>query len=340
MSLVSIIIPVYNTGKYLYQCLDSVLNQTYKEIEIIVIDDHSTDPLTLEILNHYKEKYPNIKFSRNEVNSGLSISRNKGISLANGDFFTFLDSDDYLLPDFVETMLNAINNFNVSYVICNYVDFHETEQGEKDVKVNNCNIKPNIVYQLQDLFTDLKIFNLNVSAYARLIPLKSYKESQNKFVEGSLFEDNDWNIRLAINSKSFVYLDYGGYRRRIHSASIIHSTTNSKINDMIFVCYRMYESLKKINKIDQNRDPFFIFYMNSCLGKLDWFEKKEDRDQYIKLYSEYLTKMGYTLDNISKTNCKKFKLLYKIFKLIGNDNLKKLYKAKYIQQKFLLKYQD
>lgn len=337
MSLVSVIVPVYNTGKYLYQCLNSVLVQTHKNIELIVVDDHSTDPITLEILQKYKQKYPNIIFARNEVNSGLSVTRNKGISLASGDFFTFLDSDDYLLPDFAEVMLNAIKKFNVSYVICNYVDYKDEDQEEKEVRVNNCDITPNTVYQIKDLFSGLKIFNLNISAYARLIPLKSYKNSKNKFVERTLFEDNDWNIRLELNSESLVYLNYDGYRRRLQPSSITHSTKDSRINDMITTNYRMYQSLNNIESFKKDRNLFFVHLVYNCFKVLNWIEKKSDRENYIKLYFEYLLKMEYPVDKISSSNYIKFKLLYKLFKIIKNTNLKNYYKARYLQQKFLLK---
>lgn len=337
MSLVSIIIPVFNTGKYLSQCFDSVLNQTYTDIEIIVVDDHSTDALTLEVLKQYQEKYPNFLLITNEKNMGLSVSRNRGVSIAKGEYFTFLDSDDYLLPDFIEKLLNALKTYKTSYVLCNFVDFYIEGSNEKLGHRYICKIEPNKIHPTQYFLKDFKAVELNITACVRLIPLKTYKETQNKFIEGSLFEDNDWNLRLLINAESLVYINYDGYKRRIHQNSIMHSTTDSRINDMIFVCYRMYESLKEINKFEENKNAFFIFYMNSCLNKLDWFEKKEDRDNYIKLYFNYLNKMGYEVDKINRFNCIKLKLLYKLYKTLGNKQKKQSYKERYHQQLYFFK---
>lgn len=306
MSLVSVIIPVYNTGKYLYKCFDSILHQTHTNIELIVVDDNSTDPLTLEILQQYQEKYKNFKYVINETNLGASGSRNRGIDLAKGDYFCFVDSDDYLIPEFVETMLNAINKFNVSYVLCNYVDFIENEHDEKEIRVNRCNIQPNHVYKIKYLLKNLKIFKLNVCPYSRLIPLQRYKESKNKFFEGSIFEDNDWNIRLALNSESIVYLDYNGYRRRILPSSIMHSMKDSKIKDIITTQYRVYQCLQKVESFEKDRNLFFIHIVYDCLNQLERFESPEYRDNYIKLFFEHLIKMDFPVDPINKFNYSSF----------------------------------
>jgi len=94
-SLISVIIPVYNVEKYLRQCLNSVLNQDYKNIEIICVEDCSTDN-SLKILEEYKLKYPNITLIKNSKNIGLGLSRNEGLKVANGYYIHFLDSDDWL----------------------------------------------------------------------------------------------------------------------------------------------------------------------------------------------------------------------------------------------------
>lgn len=101
MPLVTIIIPVYNTEKYLKKCLNSVVNQTYKNLEIIVINDASSDN-SLAILENYAKKYKNIKLVNNPVNLGVSISRNIGLDCANGDYIYFLDSDDFIRNDAIE----------------------------------------------------------------------------------------------------------------------------------------------------------------------------------------------------------------------------------------------
>ena len=102
--LVSIIIPVYNTAKYIARCLDSVCSQSYKNLEIIVIDDCSQDGVDT-IIKLYAEKDHRIIFSRNIVNLGNGKSRNNAINMAKGEYLLFVDSDDYIQSDMVEKLV-------------------------------------------------------------------------------------------------------------------------------------------------------------------------------------------------------------------------------------------
>lgn len=108
MAKVSIIIPVYNTENYLKKCLDSVVNQTLEDIEIICINDGSTDR-SLGILNDYAQKYSKI-IVINQENKGVSEARNEGIEKASGEYIMFLDSDDYFQPQACETAYNSVNS--------------------------------------------------------------------------------------------------------------------------------------------------------------------------------------------------------------------------------------
>lgn len=112
--LISVIIAVYNPGKYLRPCLDSIVNQTYKNLEIILVDDGSTDD-SLSICNEYAEKDQRVIVHHKE-NSGVSATRNQGIRMAHGDYFSFIDSDDYLDTDTYEYLINLINTHKVDIV--------------------------------------------------------------------------------------------------------------------------------------------------------------------------------------------------------------------------------
>lgn len=115
---VSIIIPVYNCEKYVKKCLESVLRQTYKNIEMIVIDDGSTDQ-SLDIINRSVQGKANVKVIHQE-NQGLSATRNKGLENATGDYIAFLDGDDYLGESYIEDLIFAAENNNSDLVICGY----------------------------------------------------------------------------------------------------------------------------------------------------------------------------------------------------------------------------
>ena len=109
--LISVIVPVYNVERYLRQCLDSLINQTYNELEVIMVDDGSKDS-SGKICDEYSEKYDNFKVVHKE-NAGLGMARNTGFEHIKGEYVTFVDSDDYLEPDCIATLYNELRNKDV-----------------------------------------------------------------------------------------------------------------------------------------------------------------------------------------------------------------------------------
>lgn len=133
--LISVIIAIYNPGKYLRGCLDSIVGQTYKNLEIILVDDGSTDD-SLSVCNEYAEKDSRVIVHHKE-NSGVSATRNVGIRLARGDYFSFIDSDDYLEKDTYEYLMNIVNTHGVDAV--NYEHFITFPNREQIHQLNDKN---------------------------------------------------------------------------------------------------------------------------------------------------------------------------------------------------------
>ena len=122
MKKVSIIIPVYNAVETLPRCLDSVISQTYNNIEIICVDDDSTDE-SASVIKEYIKKDKRIRYFKNRKNSGPGISKNHGIEKANGDYLSFVDSDDYIEADMIEKMVNFAVKNNLDILRCNYTNY-------------------------------------------------------------------------------------------------------------------------------------------------------------------------------------------------------------------------
>lgn len=122
--IVSVIVPVYNTDKYLEECLESILNQTLKDIEIICIEDKSTDN-SLQILKEFSKKDDRIIIIENDENRGISFNRNKGMAYAKGKYISFIDSDDKLDKDAYEKLYNFIEENHQDFVIFNTLRFNE-----------------------------------------------------------------------------------------------------------------------------------------------------------------------------------------------------------------------
>ena len=115
MIKVSVIIPVYNVEKYLEECLNSVISQTLKDVEIICVDDCSTDNSCL-ILDKYKDIDSRIILIRHDINRGLGPARNSGLAIANGEYILYIDSDDYISNDYVETLYVTAKKYNSDVV--------------------------------------------------------------------------------------------------------------------------------------------------------------------------------------------------------------------------------
>ena len=135
LDLVSVIIPVYNTEKYIQETIESVLNQTYKTIEIIAVNDGSTDQ-SLEILEKLKNKALNKIIIHNQKNQGQTKSRNNGVELANGKFLLFLDSDDKIDPTYIEKCVSLLNQKKTIDLVYTKTCFFDQKQGEWNLGKN------------------------------------------------------------------------------------------------------------------------------------------------------------------------------------------------------------
>ena len=198
--LVSIIVPMYNVEKYIEKCITSLLEQTYKNCEIIIVNDGSEDKSS-EIVEKIATQNGNIKII-NQKNSGVSVARNTGIENANGDYIIFVDADDYLAKDFVEYMVKLIkmNNSEFAYSISNFKKENEKETQNEfikeisneesvglllspDVTVGCWNkiykrdmlIKNNIFFRTDLFYGEGLFFIINVSKYAKNITIGNRK---------------------------------------------------------------------------------------------------------------------------------------------------------------------
>ena len=124
MYKVSIVVPVYNVEKYLNRCLNSLVNQDYKNIEIIIVNDGSPDNSQM-IIDKYKKEYSNVIKAFKKKNEGLSEARNFGLKKATGDYIAFIDSDDYVETNMISEMIKCASKNNSDIVVCDIFDEYE-----------------------------------------------------------------------------------------------------------------------------------------------------------------------------------------------------------------------
>ena len=152
---VSIIVPVYNSQSYLKECIKSLLSQTLKEIEIILINDGSTDN-SLQILSNFALKDSRIKIISKENNTGMSDARNLGLEISNGEFIGFVDSDDFVQKETFEIAYKAAKKDNIDVVEFKNINFYERKQNKPKIINNNFDINGNIK-NVKDCWEEIKI---------------------------------------------------------------------------------------------------------------------------------------------------------------------------------------
>ena len=232
---ISVIIPVYKVEKYLSKCIDSVLNQTYSNLEIILVDDGSPDNCGA-ICDEYAKKDSRIKVIHKE-NGGLSDARNKGLEIAAGEYIAFVDSDDYLNKKMYETLFDLSHEHNADVVFCELQRFSEDE-------VVNENCSDN--YEIKEL-TKVEalneiLFNDNVGNYMMPKLFKRRTIEGILFPKGRVYEDIATTYKIIDRSEKIVYTNQKLYYYLFGRVGATTSTfTPKKILDSLQSYYEQYE---------------------------------------------------------------------------------------------------
>ena len=231
---VSIIIPVYNVGPYIERCLESVINQSYSNIECILVDDCGKDD-SMETVKNFIDNYNGpVEFiiAYHQTNKGLSAARNTGINISRGEYVFFLDSDDAITPSCIEMLVSLANKYpTVDFVQGNTVQ-------EVDCVPNYCFAShvPEFVDDKQRLYQ--VIFTIaNISSWNRLIKRSFLISNSLFFEEGIVHEDNCWVYFLSKNTKSAAFTNKGTYLYYLNSNSIMTSCSKSSLCKRLDSCY-------------------------------------------------------------------------------------------------------
>ncbi len=225
MDMISIIIPVYNVENYIEKCLDSVIRQTYKDIEIILVNDGSSDN-SGKICRKYAAMDSRIKILEKE-NGGLSSARNAGIDIASGKYITFIDSDDFVSQNYIEYLYEIMKNNNADISICSYKRVFEGENPELEDVQKECLI----MGKYRALATLLYQKKFTASAWAKMYKKNLWRDI--RFPAGKLHEDVAVMYLLFSKAKTVVYGDKKLYYYLQRNGSIVNSCFNPKRMDYI-----------------------------------------------------------------------------------------------------------
>lgn len=248
--LVSIIIPIYNVEPFIERCLISTISQSYSNIEILCIDDCSPDS-SIRIAEKLAEKDSRIKCFNYQENRGLGGARDYGISVANGEFVFFLDSDDYLDSDYVETYVNAVTD-DIDIIIGGYV------RNEPNVEKRN---QPSNTPEGPWLFP---------SACTKAFRLKFLKENNLSFHGIRYYEDVIFNYRCLTAGASLKTIDYCGYHYVLNENSITRANNQVKKFETYIESHYAFYKEGKWKSLDSNQLDCLVytFYQSLTIGLL------------------------------------------------------------------------
>ena len=290
---VSIIVPIYKVEKYLAECVDSLLCQTYRDLEIILVDDGSPDACG-EICDNYRETDERIKVLHKE-NGGQSSARNAGLGLATGEYVLFMDSDDYLLPNAVEILAGNIHDLDfIHYSGINFADGRKLskEREESYIKKNTyCG-----VYQGHVLLKELLTHN----DYAAGVPLYLYRrsfltENHLTFYEGILHEDEEFTARAFLLSEKCAVLPLVLYMRRVREDSIMGQRIAFKNTN------GMYHAIRSLISYDEESQWSKKFGNCFCL-------------MLTRLVKEYYARLAASVDRNAKESKQQTRELESVLK--------------------------
>ena len=283
--LISIIIPMYNSENYIGKLLESLINQTYKNLEIIIVDDGSSDNSLKKALE-YEKKDKRIKIIT-QKNSGVSSARNVGLKNVKGEYFTFLDSDDYIEFDMYEKMMNTMVKVNTDVIRINYVK--ETENCDYISEGNLFDLKDKILNktQIKDKLIPY-LFENKIEAYTPLLLIKSDLLNKIKpFIEDiHIMEDLLFYLDLLSNINTIYFLDIKSYHYILRSSSSSKRRDRLLLNlrDTIKVIKHVISYLKRNNLDESVYKKVYLVYSSMIVKYL--LRTFQENDEYYLTFNQ------------------------------------------------------
>lgn len=269
----SIIIPVYNVEKYLKKCLDGVFNQTYKDYEVIVVNDGTKDN-SMDIVKDYNVKVINQK------NQGLSAARNAGVKKAIGDYLIFLDSDDYWEKDLLKELSKSLKN-NPDLVRFQINEVHEDGRVIPYQEESFTNLSG------PDAFEKIVKYHFVENAWCYAISKKYYLENKFEFKTSTIHEDFGLIPLVIMKAKRVNSINYLGYNYLQRQGSIMSNKNYEKTKKKVADMYLHYNYLiEEINKLDVDTTIFKSFVANSLILKITELNYKDYKFYLNKLKKE------------------------------------------------------
>lgn len=299
-AVISVIVPIYNKEKYLVKCLESIINQTYQHLEIILVNDGSTDG-SLKICQEYEKKDKRIKLISTK-NNGAAHARNLAIDIATGNYISFIDADDYIAKDYYEYLLTLIKEYKVDIAECDFeLVEEETEyffdNQEKEIK------KYNNIEALAELYSD------DPDSHTRTVIMcnKLFKKglfSNLRYIENRLIDDETIIYKLIYQSSGIIVTNRKMYAYVQSSNSTMRSSfTDKRLDDSmkVFDEFITFFQEKDLITIQEKAIQTAIHFYNQFVPFIRESQKIEDKEKTInKLIEEFETRIEQWEDLIKE----------------------------------------
>ena len=296
--MLSVIIPVYNTEKYIKRCLETVVNQSYPDFEIIIINDASTDNSD-KIIKNFITNYKNIKYYNLPENIGIGNARNLGISYASGEYIGFVDSDDWIDSDFYHKLINSVIEYNTDIGIAGIKTEYDNFQSSEIRYQYYCSNVIDNIFALHSL-TNEYAHDIKISP---IVNNKIYKksiitENNLKFDKSRRSEDNSFSFLSLVYSKKISIISDTYYHYYQRPGSATHDFNKSYIDDYFYILTSIKEKLEEQNLYNKYRNEY-ISFINRCINGIfvTLFNNEQDNDIQ-KKYIAYIIEKCFTMISI------------------------------------------
>ncbi len=321
MPKVSVIIPFNNVENYIEECLNSVLCQTLDDMEIILINDASTDR-TLEIVKGYLQKDSRIKLININERKGQGFARNRGIEIAKGEYIGFVDSDDFIEPDMYECLYNSAKSNDTDISMCQvreYDDINENYITSDYYSLSCLSAFQNEVFSAED--TKNYILDINVALWNKIYKREYLNNIGEKFPEGFIYEDLPFFFGTYLSAKRIHVVWKNLYSYRINRKNSTMQQFNNKILDRLPMVSLTYEKLKKVpylsdlkqkiqawiindlfhrySLLKENYHKEFFFLMKKVFQSLEIENPEDDYWKRVYHFQGYLLVMNNTFEDFN-----------------------------------------
>lgn len=291
--MISVIVPVYGVEKYLPKCIESLVKQTFKDIEIILVDDGSPDSCG-KICDMYAEKYEQLVVIH-QVNQGVSVARNAGLKIAKGEYIGFVDPDDWVAPEMYESMYGVMEETDADLVICGYDYYDEQEQVDENrryiIKENEIITQKEVMYRFSDMPPSIRHGVWNKIFKKNLLHEQKFKEGLHSSEDVLFLNEYVQKIKNAV----VIHQPY--YKNLVRQGSATHGGLSIQSLEESFEAHeRMY--LDSIRRYPELKNHAAAFLLDVCTLK----------------YNEAKEKWAKMEENEKKSAKEKLKIMLKFIK--------------------------